>query len=295
MNYPVYESTAPQKPSKQETIKQNISNYTTSKFVERGTYKSFQFGELFITKPTEIQQLDQLIEVRNTLPLMEDHYGDKLDSVIKKQDALIEAKKNEIKTNNIYPIYEMSHLFSINVNKDLYEIYEYDYSLYPNYKVKDVKQLLFLELNAKEYQLFLHFTNQRPLFDGNPSLDNAYYTQFYTALDTEKEFKPELLMNILKIIDYIRKKDKFDEHDFCQTIAKEWVFSNATFNEVKPEGFAKNELVHILQTDSNNVKKLIGYNLTYLFTVKENESRVQKKLDFDFDLNFLLIKVRQID
>lgn len=295
MNYPVYDSTAPTKPTKQETFQQNISNYTTSKFIEKGTYNSFQFGELFVTKPIEIQQLDDLIKVRNTLPLMEEHYGDKLDSVITKQDALIEAKKSEIKAKNIYPIYEMSHLFSIIVNKDLVEIYEFDYSLFPNYSVKDVKQLMFLELTNKEYQLFLHLSNQRPLFTRNPSLDPIFYTQFFTALDAEKNFKPELLKNILKIIEYILRKDNFDETDFCQTVAKDWVNSNPIFIDPKPEGFSKNELIQVLVTDTNNVQKLVGYNLTYIFTIKEKEARVQKKLDFDFDLNFLLTRVHQIE
>jgi hypothetical protein len=295
MNYPVYNSTAPTKPTKQETIQLNISNYTTSKFIEKGTYKSFQFGELFVTKPAEIKQLDDLIEIRNTLPLMEEHYGDKLDSIITKQDALIEAKKSEIKTKNIYPIYEMSHLFSISVSKDLFEIYEFDYSLYPNYTVKDVKQLMFLELTNKEYQLFLHLSNQRPLFTSNPSLDPIFYTQFFTALDAEKNFKPELLKNILKIIEYILRKDNFDEMDFCQSIAKDWVFNNPIYIEPKTDGFSKNELIQILVSDTNNFQKLVGYNLTYLFTVKEKEARVQKKLDFDFDLNFLLTRVRQIE
>jgi hypothetical protein len=291
MNYPVTTTNTPPKPSKEEQVKQNISNYVTSKFVEKGSYESVQFGKLFVFKPKEIEELDQLIEVRNMLPTMEENYGSKLDSVIQHQDRLIENKKNEIKSKNIYPLYEISHLFIIKISDTKYEMYEFDFSLYPNYSVKDVKQLLYLELNEKEFKSFQHLTNQEILFVGEPEKDIQFYSQFYTAIEAEQHHKPELIKTILRIIEYIKKYDKFDENDFCQIQAKEWVVGRPEYSQVKSEGFVKNELTPVIETDSTGYQKLKGYQLTYLFSSKENEGQEITKLDFEFDLNFVIIKV----
>jgi hypothetical protein len=279
-----------QPPSKTDQIQKAVSDYTKSKIEERGVYRGFLYGEVFVTKAKEIQELDQLIEIRNQLPTMEDHYGNRLDSVIAEQDRLIEAKKNEIKVKKLYPLYELSHLFSVALTDKVYEIYEFDFSVYPNYSVKDVRQLMQLQLNQEQYKQFVHFMQQRPLTD-NYQVDVAYYTQFFTALDNEKKYKAELLLNILKITQHIIKHGNFDQHLFCRSIAEEWMKNNNQYPAYKGIGFNPFDLQPLLIKNDQNIEQIIGYTLNHQFQFSEKAESATSELKFEFDLNFLLTRV----
>ncbi len=279
-----------EKPTKNQQVQQSVSEYTKNRVKERGQYKGFLFGELFVSKAREIQELDQLIEIRNQLPTMEEHYGKRLDSIIAVQDNLILAKKEEIKEKNLYPLYEISHLFSVSLHENQYEIYEFDYSLFPNYTIKDVKQLMLVLLNAEQYQLFVHLMAQKPLTD-NYERDVAYYTQFFTALDNEKTYKAELIVNILKVMQHIIKYGEFDQHVFCRSIAEEWMKSNQDFSNYKSLGFNPKEIQPRIVKFDDGVERLIGYNLSHQFQYKSEQETIVSELNFEFDLNFLLIRI----
>jgi hypothetical protein len=288
MNYGVYDD-VPDKPSKNQQIHSAISDYTKNRIQERGTYRGFLFGELFVTKVQEIQELDQLIEIRNQLPLMEEHYGKRLDSVITAQDNLIAAKKIEIKDKNLYPLYEISHLFSVAIGEKEFEVYEFDYSLFPNYTVKDVRQLMVVQLNADQYKQFLHLMEQKPLTD-NYQIDVTYYTQFFTALDNEKIYKPELLLNIFKIMQHILQHGSFDQHVFCKKLTEEWMKDNKPYSDYKSLGYNPKDLQPVIVKFEDQVDRIIGYKLTHQFQYKQGNETFVSELNFEFDLNFLLIR-----
>jgi hypothetical protein len=278
------------KPSKEQQIRTSISDYTKKSLQERGQYRGFLYGELYVTKTKEIIELDELIDRRNILPTLEDQYGNRLDSAIAAQDHLIALKKQEIKEKNLYPLYEISHLFSVMLNEKEFEIYEFDFNLYPNYTIKDVKQLMVVQLDAAKYRQFVHLMEQRPLTD-NYQIDVAYYTQFFTALENEKVFKAELLVNILQVMEFILKHGNFDQHAFCRQLAEDWMKKNANYASYKSLGFKPQELQPVLTKVEGQGEYITGYNLTHQFQFIQDNAIIDSELKFEFDLNFLLIRV----
>ena len=156
-NYPIATSTPSNvvNKSKEEKVKEGVSNHVKTSFANLGAYKNIQFGELFMLKPKEILELDEMIEVKNQLPLEQEKYGDKLEEVIEAQEVKIAYKKQEIQDKHIYPWYELNHLFAIiPAEKDSIGVYEYDFEVYPNYTIKEAHQKLSLQLSKAEFKTF---------------------------------------------------------------------------------------------------------------------------------------------
>ena len=291
-NYPVVTSTTSnvEKKTKEEKVKESISNHLTTSFAEYGEYKNFQFGELFMYKPKEIKELDELISVKNNLPIKQNADLDNLDAELAAQDTKIEAKKLEIKEKKIYPWYEVNHIFAIiPKDGDSTTVYEYDFEVYPNYSIKDVHQKMILKLSPKEFKSFKRFFNQDPVYESEDyywasNMNNTFYVQCFSAIENEDEYTGELIRTILKMSEYIRSNNEFKEGDFTLKLAKEWVFFH-----LKP---ALNigeysELTPVIETYEG--KDIItGYEINHTYSEAEKEN----KITFYFDLNFVLIRIK---
>lgn len=280
--------------SKEEKVKKAISDHILKVFSEKGAYKNYLFGELYVLKPKEILELDKLIDQKNKLPLKTDELGNKYDSVMAAQEVKIAFKKQEIKDNRIYPWYEISHLFAIIPLKkqDSVSIYELDFEIYPNYTIKDIHQKMMLKLSDDEYIVFKAFMDQDPLYKSNNysydfDMNNAFYSKSLAAIEAEEEYKDELIRTILDMMIYIKKNNKFDEDAFTleKIIRSERKFINPEFKVVD-----YGNLTPVLSL-IENVDVVTGYET--IVTCKDEIDNIDIIYKFQFDLNFVLTSVNR--
>lgn len=293
-NYPTSTPTSSNvsKISKEEKVKEGVSNHVKIAFASMGSYKNFKFGELFMLKPKEILELDEMIEKKNQMPLQYELYGDSLEQVIEAQDVKIAFKKQEIQDNGIYPWYEINHIFAIQpVTGDSATVYEYDFEVYPNYTIKEAHQNMMLPLSKKEYSTFKIFMNQSPVYESSDygwanEMNSSFYTTCYAALDNEKEYKGELLKTIIRMTDYIRSNNQFNEKDFTLKVVQEW--EKVNLPEIVSVGKYEKLAPFISKVDEVDV--ITGYQLNHIL---KEDSVSKSGYSFLFDLNFVLTSVKE--
>jgi hypothetical protein len=286
-NYPTTTTSNINKKTKEEKVQEAVSNHVTSTFEKIGKYKNYQFGDLVMYKPIEIKELDALIDVKNKLPLQENLSNEMLDSALNAQEVKIAYKKQEIQDKHIYPWFEINHIFTISpLAGDSVNVYQYDFEVYPNYTIKDAHQNMLLRLRKTEYATFDYFFNQLPVYESENyswanDMNDLFYAQCLAALENEDEYKGELLRTILKMTDYIRMHNDFDEGDFTKNVALDWEKENIE-NPGKKINFK--ELTPVIE-NIENIDVIVGYQLIH--ELSENQ-----QLIFIFDLNFVLTSVK---
>ena len=297
-------NTRPEKKTKQQKAEDAVEAKIIESFGENGVYKGFKFGELFTLKPKEIVELDQLYELRRELPSLKDNYPNNLDQMIAANDSAIIGKKQELRDKRIFVTYELTHIYKITSEKNGIQLYECKFLLFPNFKVKDVKIMFTTDMSNKEDELFYYFIMQYPLYDFENTLTTNHknketYTQLNKALENETENKARLLKTILSICKHIRIHNDFNETKLSQSLAKEWILKNPNYSEeYKSTTFSDLLLVDKTMLDDNNeeIKIPLGYILYHQFESKTKDKIVvQRNFQFEFDLNFVIIDVAEIE
>jgi len=270
-----------------ETIKKHVSN----SFYQKGKPEGYQFGELYFFKPQEIKDLDQMIEEKNNLPHVVGAYNDELEQKLEEQDKKIAKQKKKLKDENIFPWYEQNWIFSVRFLNDSIQLYEYNFEVYPNYKIKDVKEQMSVHLTETELNTFEYFINQNPLFESDTDyrwaneMNAKIYDQLFSSLEAEKQHKSELLKTILNIVTYIQKNNSFDEKEYTKGFVINWEKKNLeNYDDIVNLSYTPLE-----QTTTNieGTDVLTGYQIKHSF-VRSGSSDV-KILTFSFDLNFVLL------
>lgn len=274
-------------------VKETIKNHVKKSFFSKGSVKGYQFGELYFFKPQEIKDLDKMIEIKNNLPHEVGKYNEELDQKIEAQEKKIAQQKKKLKEENIFPWYEQNWIFSVAYTNDSIQLYEYNFVVYPNYTIKDVKEKMSVHLSKSEIKTFEYFINQNPLFESDTDyrwaneMNANMYDQLFAALESEKEHKSELLKTILSIVTYIEKNNSFDEKAYTMDFVKKWEKNN--LENVEDIVSLSYEPLTQTATLINETEVLTGYQIQHSF-VRSGSSDV-KILTFDFDLNFVLLNV----
>lgn len=300
-NYPTTTSTTEvEKADPEYEVQKAILKHLEN--IYKDNLKPYTFGTLYTLKPKEFIELDQLIEVRNQLPSMKDHYGDQLPQKIAETDTLIEQKKREIKSKKIYPMYQMDHVYvTNNDSKSEYTATEANFTLNPDYTINDVQISMNAKLTPSENELFYKFMMRVPMFtnDTDPNWaqkqdENAYNTFINTIEEAQTPVKKnEILVNVLYISELIRKTNKFDEESVCKLLSTRWIYNNESDIKNRPEKYSK--LKEIYTQVNDTTKNIAGYNMNVMFTTETKEGeKTTKVYQFIFDLNFLIAEVRNL-
>ncbi len=276
------------KPTK---VKETINNHVYSVFQDKGSLTGYQFGELYFFKPQEIKDLDKLIEEKNNLPNLVGDYNEELDEKLEIQEKKIAKQKKKLKDENIFPWYEQRWIFAVTFLNDSTQLYEYNFEVYPNYKIKDVKEQMSVHLSKSELSTFEYFINQNPLFESDTDyrwaneMNAKMYDQLFAALEAEKDHKSELLKTILNMVTYIQKKNSFDENNYTKEFVIKWEKENLkNYEDIIS---LKRTPLQQITTNIDDIDVLTGYQIKHSF-VRSGSSDV-KVLIFNFDLNFVLL------
>ena len=275
--------------SAQDKAEKSINEYIVSHYKEFGSYTDYSFGQLFTLKPKEIVELDQLLETREKLPKMKEHYKNALDSVIAATDTLIDLKKKEIRKNKIYHTYEINHLFTIKPQKEDFRLYEFTFYLYPNFKVKDVKMEMKTTLTNEEKNLFEYFIERFPLVtDKNEQFEDdknqRLYNNLSNALLNAEENKDQILHQILSIVKHIRLHNEFKPDVFCAQSLKKWIKNHETYSlNYRAILFAR-----LKEVEGNPNNRIMYHKFQYQSASSEMTEIV---LSFEFDENYLPVEI----
>ena len=278
---------------KLKKIKQSVRIYTIEKFKFLGTYSPYSFGELVTIKPKEIIEYDQLLSLQAELPKLEENYGEKLDSVIAENNSRIASKKQEIRDNKIYHYYKIDHLFIIREKKGADVLYEIDFQIYPNLKIKDVSIQLKTKLTAEKKDLFVYFIEQFPLVeDEDPyiqkEINTKLHQQLSDALANETVNKEAVFHQVLNIVKFIRKHNQFDADLFCANQVKKWIKKNeaSAYNlNYRPGKFTRLKLTNDTVINGNSI-------MYHRFRFQSKSSSMkQTALSFEFDPNYLFVEI----
>ncbi len=304
-NYPTTIDTTEKAEEKteQQRAEEAIEKHIITSFSKLGRYKGYKYGHLYSLKPKEIVELDQLFELKKLLPEMEENYGDKLPQLIADNDSAIVAKKKEIKEKKIYHTFELSHIFKITGQDNVVKLYEYKFTLYPNYKIKNAEQVMYAELTKQEDEMFYYFIMQYPLYEtadtySDNKKNEATYKQFNAALEQEKEHKAELLKSILVMVKYIRINNKFDEERISWILSGKWLHENKkdwknykaiAYSTLEPLG------IPLENEEGESEMRHIGYKLYHRYSIdNEKGQTMEKAIYFEFDLNFVITGVLDV-
>lgn len=288
-----YDAQGAKEEEKKERVIDSLKSYVSSKTPPGYSYKSFAFGELYVIKDEEIKKLENLIDQRNKLEYEEAKYGSEWEKVKSEADQKVTNQKKYLKENNIFPWYEINHLYSYeNVVNDSALIYEFDFEIYPNYKVKDVHQKMMVPLSPKKYRTFQFFMEQKPVYDSEDwqwenRMNQEFYNAALTALDNETEYKNELLLTILDMTDFIKENNKFDENDFAKKQMFQWENLNM------PNNYKTVKIIQLRDhIDTINGQPILtGYNLERQVYESSPDSLIL--LNYEFDLNYVIVRVTE--
>ena len=279
-----------------DRIKLSIKEHIINQFKNKGNYNELNYGELTTIKPLEIQELDKLITLKNQLPSMKKNYGTKLDSIITLNDSNIVRQKREIRVKKIFHYYKINHLFTISY-KGINTLYEFDFFLYPNYKIKDVSFKIKTEITPTEKINLIYFIKNQPLIEhDNQSnqnhINNKMHKQLSDALINAGDNKDVMLHQVLKLVKFIRKHNKFDADVFCASQLKEWVLTNEPYKQDYRSGLFTRlkETEKKSTTDSSSTNTIMYHKLSYQ---NNTSQKTNCALSFEFDANYLIIEIKE--
>ena len=296
----------PEKREKQEIIQDSIVDYLTKQYRDGASYKAYTFGSLYSNKPQEIVELEQLYEIKRMLPPMQQHYGNRLDSVMLENDNQINTKNKEIRENRIFTTYDLTHLYCIKDSLDNFEIVETQFLLYPNYKIKDLKLVFSVTIDKRELELFEHFIHQDPLvFDNDYNYQKKMNAHTYAKLNKSMinalpEKKGALLKTILKKVKFYQMNNGFDADIFANFLLSEW--SKTPTLNVSIEEVIKSSKLKMIKGKSDSLttdvpyETLLGYK-KFLLVKGTWEKKIQeeKALYCEFDNNLVLLGVLPVE
>lgn len=283
----------------QTSLQDTITNYFSQRFKDN-SYQPYTFGEVFVNKPEEIKELEQLKDLKSQLPHLVEHYGEKIDSVRIATDSAIAQKKKEIYDRNLYPVYDLSHIYTIKKDKQL-EVHEIIAYCYPNRKVKDISVVFTTPLSEEQHQLFQHYIKQQPLvvsndLDYQKEMNRSIYNRFNTALINEhSDSKKDLLLTTLSKVNFYLQNNGFDENMFTNLAIKEWVNTENTQLKKATEE-SKTRLKDILFTTEDGASKAVGFKRFVLVKgIDELGNEAKKAFYFEFDRNLVLKGVLPVE
>lgn len=265
--------------SPQIMAEDNIEAYVRQKFGTGVAYKIYNFGQIYRLKQPEQRQLDELRELRALVPGMKDHYGSKTDSVLRYYDTLIAQKQREIEQKNIRSDYIISHIFTIREKGGNGTVYEGDFILDHELKVKDFRIDMAAELAKDDFDWFYYFFQKFPIFntgdyDQDLDMSNSIYDYYNARLAQLTTNKEEFLLTALRVTRIINKSKKYDKDIICGFVIAKKLEEEKVCSNYKPIVFTAAEEIKVKTASSDS---LIGYKVFHKYECTDSTGKTEIK------------------
>ena len=252
----------------QERAEKVVKTHLKSVFGEE--YKSYGFSELYKTSTPRIMEVEEIkkkIDVLRKNNLL-------TDSSLKSYDALIQRKIDTIKMNKEFPIYDIKHYFVVNEEGVDY-LYQTQFFLFPDGKIKELTQLMKYEFTGKEYDWFYGYYRRNPALTQD-LLENKKVYNYLDGLLENPEDPASAMATVITTYSVISTKGYLDTVNLPRILATKWMKKNSG-EEIIITEFSP---VRLLRQEEEK----IGYTLFMKLEIKGVET-VQY---FEFDNQFVL-------
>lgn len=276
----------------QQYAESSVTNYVNASFKKAGTYRPYSFGEIEIVIPRDVAYLEELKANRKTASGMKDHFGERHDSVLRAYDSMIVEQEKIIQERKPRNNYRIDHLFAIN-SAEGHKIYQVNFSLSANFKVRDVSISMDLLLNDEEYDWFYYYFMRFNLFSEDSDLNGreeseAIYSYFDLRLTSPVEMqKNDLMRSALICIRTVKKTGEYDPN----RIVKEVIHDYLKSDQVSYKGYTIGEFSPVkgVYEVSDNKEVLVGYSVFCRFsTLNDKKELVSQCLYFELDAWFVI-------
>ena len=260
----------------QDRAEISVQNYIKKAFKNQ-TYKAYNFGELYKTTPSEIMEIES---IKNKIDSLRKE--NKLTySELNKYDSIILFKTKEVKQKKRYSTYDINHYFVIEKSNSVNILYQYNFTLYPNGKVKEIQKLLEREFVSDEYDWFYHYY-RRNIIISEINENKNIYNYLDELLEAETIDKNECMSTVLTMIKTLYNKQYLDTISVSTAVVKKWFLANKS-------------LINILKT--SNLKPIKENNLVigYKVFVKFEENNETKTLYFELDTDYITRGVLEVE
>ncbi|MFT7614635.1 MAG: hypothetical protein ACI9J3_003618 [Parvicellaceae bacterium] len=286
--------------SRQDILQDSSIVYLSRQYNEEKKYLPYTFGAVYANKPQDIVELEQLYEVKKSLPGMKLHYGDKLDSIMVDNDTAIAQKEKLIKSKRIYSTYDLTHLYCVqNKGEKTVKLVETKIIAFPNNKIKNMEIVFATDLSEIEFDLFEYYIHQDPLYFSDDynyqiQMNTAAYKNLNQALiDEPRATKADLVHTILQKVKFYQQNNGFDSDLFTNRLLSKW--SKKPTLPVQIKAIVKtSKLIPIKESTPKTAggvtyEYLVGYKKFLLVKgIWDQDFQEEKAVYCEFDKNHVL-------
>lgn len=254
----------------QDRAENAVINHLKTTFKDK-EYHGYEFGDLYKITPPEISSLDS---IKNKAKLVNN------DSLLNYYDSLIKLKTKEIKEKKLFSTYEINHFFTLKEKFKNPVLYEYNFELFPDGKIKDAREQMEYKLTPDEYNYYYYYYMRKDLYNDSKQ-NEALYNYLETLYTNETISKEAAMGTILTVAKVVYEYNVYDTILISRIEAQKWLSKNLK------ESYTINKYSDVNSIkDTNNI--ILGYNLFVELTIKDSTEAYYFEFDYDYILRGIL-------
>lgn len=256
----------------QDRAESAVINHLKTTFKDK-EYHGYEFGDLYKITPPEISSLDS---IKNKAKLVNTNN----DSLLGYYDSLIKLKTKEIKEKQLFSAYEINHFFTLKEKFKNPVLYEYNFELFPDGKIKDAREQMKYQLTPDEYNYYYYYYMRKDLYNDSKQ-NEALYNYLETLYTNETISKEAAMGTILTVAKVVYEYNVYDTILISRIEAQKWLSKNIK------ESYTINKYsdVNSIKDTNNNT---LGYNLFIELTIKDSTEAYYFEFDYDYILRGVL-------
>lgn len=277
----------------EEKCEDGVEAHMRDKMSTGKTYIPYSFMDYEVFKPKEFTELEELIDLQETIPTLKHHYSRrKLDSLVQANENAIQAKKREIMDNKIHFSYSIIHTFVLKLSDDDIKVARYKFFLNHAFKVQDVNLIFSISCTTEQAKMYYYMQQGVPIYSNlsayqDKSASQEIYGFFEKAME-ENAYNENIFYSATAIIANIKKHGELDLDNYGEQQIEKWV------EQSNIDGYKSKDYSYMLE--SKDAKGVINaYVMYHRYTYKEGEDKTLDTVAFVFDLNFVLTDIQRVE
>lgn len=277
----------------EEKCEDGVEAHMRDKMSDGKTYVPYSFMDYEVYKPKEFTELEELIDLQETIPTLKHHYSrKKLDSLVQANENAIQAKKREIMDNKIHFSYAIIHTFVLKLSDDDIKVSRYKFFLNHAFKVQDVNLIFSIPTTAEQAKMYYYMQQGVPIYANLPSYQDKAASEeiygFFEKAMEENGYNENIFYAAMDVIANIKKYGELVLDKYGEDQIEKWV------EKSNIEGYKAKDYSYMLESkDDRGVVN--AYVMYHRYNYKEGEDKTQDTVAFVFDLNFVLTDIQRVE
>ncbi|OIQ24632.1 MAG: hypothetical protein BM555_07035 [Crocinitomix sp. MedPE-SWsnd] len=281
----IFDPSPAKEPSLQELSEKSIAEYLSTK--EDQKYDPYGFGEIKITKPIDIAELEKLEKQRKDQGFSNPEL-----------DSSIAQKKRFVEQNNIERTINLDHFFTFTDTNERCVVYETTFTLNDTLGVKNVRAKIMQPIEENYTSILSYFFYEKAIFlaasyQESKVLSRNFYAFFKAELENRKDMteKSAFLLHALKITRQVKIKGKFDQQDVMERQIGYYMRND------RPDitDYENVEFSDLYETIDENSNEISGYYFFHKFIGNFNEVNDTNVVLIEFNPFYEIGNIYQMD